>query len=90
MFYATWCPYCRSFYPEFQLAFDSKRVSWAEADISDYDNPLWETFGISIVPSILIFKDGQAIFRRDGVQGRGLSKRDIEETIQEIESSSNH
>jgi thioredoxin 1 len=90
VFYATWCPYCRGFYPEFQRALDSKRASWAEVDISDFDNPLWETFGINIVPSIILFKDGQAVFRIDGVQGRGLSKRNIEETLQEIESAANH
>ena len=90
LFYAEWCPFCRSFYPEFERALNSKDVSWAEADISDDDNPLWERFGISIVPSIILFKDGQAIFRRDGVPGRGLSKKDIDETLQAIESDANH
>jgi thioredoxin-like negative regulator of GroEL len=90
LFHATWCPYCRTFYPEFQRAFDGARFPWAEVDISDFDNPLWETFGINVVPSIILFKDGRAVFRRDGVQGRGLSKRDIEETFQEVKSSANH
>ena len=65
-------------------------VRWAEVDISDYDNPLWETFGISIVPTVVVFKDGQPVFRRDGVQGRGLPRTAIDETIQEIEMHATH
>lgn len=90
LFYAKWCPFCISFYPEFEKALNGKGVRWAEVDISDDDNPLWEMFSIRIVPSIIIFKDGQPIFRRDGVQGRGLSMKDIGETLQEIESHANN
>jgi len=67
-----------------------KRVQWAKVDISDDDNPLWEMFGISIVPTVVVFKDGQPVFRRDGVQGRGLPKTAIDETLQEIETNATH
>jgi thioredoxin-like negative regulator of GroEL len=53
-------------------------------DISDDDNPLWEVFGIEVVPTIIIFKDGKAVFRRDGVFGRGLSEKAIEETVEQM------
>ena len=82
--------FCRSFYPEFERTLNSNGAPWAEADISDDDNPLWETFDIRIVPSIILFKDGIAVFRRDGVPGRGLSKNDIDETLQEIKAHGNH
>jgi len=85
LFYAEWCPFCRSFYAEFDKALNSRGVRWAEVDISGDDNPLWERFGISIVPTVIVFKDGQPVFRRDGVQGRGLPKKAIDETVEEIE-----
>lgn|GEM_PF-448091 len=90
LFYAEWCPFCRIFYPEFDKALKGKRVQWAKVDISDDDNPLWEMFGISIVPTVVVFKDGQPVFRRDGVQGRGLPKTAIDETLQEIETNATH
>jgi thioredoxin-like negative regulator of GroEL len=51
---------------------------------------LWERFGISIVPTIIVFRDGRPVFRRDGVQGRGLPKKAIEETLKEIEMHATH
>jgi thioredoxin 1 len=90
LFYAEWCPFCRSFYAEFDEALNHKGVRWAEVDISDDDNPLWERFGISIVPTVIVFRDGQLVFRRDGVRGRGLPKKAIDETLQEIETNVTH
>ena len=90
LFSAQWCPFCRRFYPDFQDALNSKGIRWAEVDISDTDDPLWETFDISVVPTVIIFKDGQPIFRRDGVLGRGLSEKAIDETIQEMKAQETH
>jgi thioredoxin-like negative regulator of GroEL len=53
-------------------------------DISDDDNQLWEVFSIEVVPTIIIFKDGKAVFRRDGILGRGLSEKAIEETVEQM------
>lgn len=84
LFYAEWCPFCRKFYPGFETAMNSKGLRWAEADISDYEDPLWETFEINAVPTIIVFKDGKPVFRRDAVLGRGLSEKAVEETVQEM------
>ena len=85
LFQAEWCAFCRRFYPEFAAALNGKRIPWAEVDISKDEDPLWETFDISVVPTVIVFKDGQPIFRRDGLLGRGLSEKAIEEIVQEIE-----
>lgn len=90
LFYAQWCPFCRSFLPEFEAAMNGKGVRWAEVDISDDEDPLWETFNINVVPTVIVFKDGQPIFRRDGLLGRGLSEKAIEETLQEMETHATH
>ncbi len=90
MFYAEWCPFCRSFYPQFGNALDSKGISWAEVDISDLEDPRWETFDVKVVPTIIVFEKGQPVFRRDGVLGRGLSKTALEETVAEMETLKAH
>jgi thioredoxin-like negative regulator of GroEL len=53
-------------------------------DISDDDNPLWAIFSIEVVPTIIIFKEGKAVFRRDGVFGTGLSEKAIDETMDQM------
>lgn len=90
LFLTEWCPFCRKFYPEFETALNSKGIHWAEVDISDDEDLLWETFDINVVPTIIIFKDGQPIFRIDGVLGRGLSEKAIGETLQEMERHAKH
>ena len=82
MFYAEWCPFCRMFYPEFERAMSGASLLWAEVDISDTEDPLWERFEINVVPTVIIFKNGQSVFRRDGVLGRGLSRKALEETLE--------
>lgn len=86
LFFAQWCPFCRRFYPGFEAALNGKGVGWAIVDISDTDDPLWETFDINVVPSIIIFKEGQSVFRRDGLLGRGLSEKAIDDTLQEMKA----
>ncbi len=81
VFLASWCPFCTRFYPAFQAAADKDHVSWASVDISNEENPLWEVFNIRVVPTIIIFKDGKAAFRKDGGLGRGLSQKAIDESI---------
>ena len=64
----------------------NKGIEWAVADISDIDDPLWETFAVNIVPTVIVFKNGELVSRKDGVLGRGLSTKAIDEVIQELRS----
>ena len=53
LFCADWCGYCHRFLPLF------KRVAGAWAvDISDEDDPLWDRYGIRVVPTVIVFEDG--------------------------------
>jgi len=72
------------FYPAFNAAAEKNGIEWSPMDISDDGNPLWDVFSIEVVPTIIIFKDGKAVFRRDGVLGRGLSGKAIEETVEQM------
>jgi len=72
LFTAQWCPYCRSFAPTFESAELGRDITKAIVDLTDLENPLWETFEIEVVPTILVFNDGSSTIRYDGVLGRGL------------------
>ncbi len=72
------------FYSDFERAMSGGGLPWAEVDISDTDDPLWETFDVEVVPTVIVFKDGQPVFRRDGLLGRGLSRKALEETVEEM------
>jgi len=82
LFTAEWCPFCRRFTPVFESAVKEKEIPWAYVDVSDLMNPLWDTFDIQVVPTIIVFRDGNAAFRKDGILGRGLSAQDVEEATQ--------
>jgi thioredoxin-like negative regulator of GroEL len=81
VFLASWCPFCRRFQPAFETAAKVSGTLWASVDVSDDHNELWNVFNIEIVPTVLVFKDGKLVWRRDGVLGRGLSEDVIKETI---------
>ena len=83
-FHAGWCPFCRKFMPVFR-AFEGKaKVRFAEAQIDDDDNPLWDRFKVEVVPTMVAFEGGKQIARRDGKSGMGLSDKDIESLLKDI------
>lgn len=85
LFYADYCPYCR----QFKEIFESKEeelqkyekyrgLVFAESNITDDNNPLWERCTIEVVPTIIRFKNSRTIKRKDGVLGKGLTEKDLE------------
>jgi thioredoxin 1 len=81
LFAAEWCPFCRRFSPIFESALAGKGMPTALADLSDLGNPLWETFDIQVVPTVMVFKDGQLIHRLNGVLGQGLPDNAMSEVL---------
>ena len=75
------------FTPVFQNRLESAKLPWALVSLDDLDNPLWETFDVKVVPTVMVFKEGKPVFRRDGVLGRGLPKEAITEVIHELEQT---
>ena len=66
MFAADWCGFSRRFYPHFRRL----QEGWV-VDISDEDDPLWDTLDIHVVPTALLFVDGVPSRRWAGILGPG-------------------
>jgi thioredoxin 1 len=82
LFHANWCPYCRAFAPFFEEA-GSAATDWVpvEAVIDDDENPLWDEFGIDVVPTLILFEGGRPAKRADAHHGIGLTKNDLRKIL---------
>lgn len=77
LFYADWCPFCSSFKPIFE-SYRVDGVRMIKVKINEDDNPLWDRFSITTIPTLIYFKDGEIVERRSARSGIGLSKADLE------------
>jgi thioredoxin 1 len=88
MFYADWCPFCQRFKPVFESAITTKSTSngykFYASKVNDDDNPLWDRFSISAVPTLIAFDKGKIISRRDAKMGIGLNESDLDSLLKEI------
>ncbi|HLM90918.1 MAG TPA: thioredoxin family protein [Thermoplasmata archaeon] len=78
VFSADWCPFCRAFLPPFASLAGPPGFHLARVDLTDLENPLWEQFEIEVVPTVVVFRDGEVTLRIDGVAGVGLGTRDVD------------
>lgn len=77
-FYSKWCPYCRKSFRHLKTIDDSQ-LKLFTADLSDENNPLWETLKIGTVPTLIAFKGGVEFWRANGVPMVGLGKEDFKQ-----------
>ncbi len=83
IFYSSWCPYCNRFVPVFDQKISSINVGTVlHVVVDDDDNPLWDQYGISAVPTIICFKDGKVQKRLDGKLGLGLNATQLEKWLE--------
>jgi thioredoxin-like negative regulator of GroEL len=81
LFAAHWCGFCTRFIALAKGYQPSTEFELKLVDTDDSDESLWDTYSISIVPTIVIFMNGKQIFRRDGVSFSGLKKGDLEAAL---------
>ena len=87
LFTAEWCPFCQRFKSLFDSALDQNGLMKAIADMSDLENPLWELFDVGVVPTVVVFNDGEPVLRKDGVLGRGLPAEVMIEVVRKMEAA---
>lgn len=76
-FAATWCPPTQRFVPHFVARRGKLAAQLAMVDITDTDDPIWDTFRIEITPSMGVFQDGELKARFDGRPIIGLREKDL-------------
>jgi thioredoxin 1 len=75
LFYSSWCPFCRSFLTVFNKRPEKiGSTVFLKVKIDDDDNPLWETYSLAAVPSVILFENGQVSRRLDCELGVGLTE----------------
>ena len=84
MFRADWCPFCRKFRPVFGSYDGKAKVRMAEAVVNEDDNPMWDRFNVQVVPTLVAFKNGKEVARKDGVAGVGLNEGDLKALLAKL------
>jgi thioredoxin 1 len=88
LFAADWCPFCRKFSPIFNSSLAERKMASVLAGLDDYENPLWESFDIRVVPTVMVFSDGELIYRKDGALGQGLPDNAMIDVISHVPAGS--
>lgn len=76
-FLADWCPFCQEFRRRFEKLDGTAPFPIAVADVTDLESPLWDVFHIDVVPTLIAFRDGRVVWRKDGIHGAGLRQGDL-------------
>jgi thioredoxin 1 len=86
LFYASWCPYCRSLLAVFGKNFAKGGFNLAlRVKVDDYDNPLWDDYSIKAVPTVILFDEGKVQQRLDGRLGQGISEKQLKKWLETIQ-----
>jgi thioredoxin-like negative regulator of GroEL len=83
-FAAEWCPFCQEFVPKFAALDPMGEFRTGLADVTDLESPLWDEFRIDVIPTLVAFRDGRPIWRRDGLAGEGLDTGDLDALCHEV------
>lgn len=79
VFVADWCGYCRRFLRNVEPHAASFPVPVVTADVSDEEDPLWDDCSVRVVPTMILYRDGEPVWRADGRVGLGLSGKAVDE-----------
>ncbi|MFW9898429.1 MAG: thioredoxin family protein [Candidatus Thorarchaeota archaeon] len=74
--YTTWCGPCKFVSPILQKLRDEGLIQLIQVDL-DQNRPLGEIFGITAIPTLLFFKDGELLNGIIEIQGQMLVNNGI-------------
>ena len=86
LFHAVWCGYCQDFLPHFRGR-DAGSIKKVEVDLSEEINPLWDTYRIDVVPTLILFEGGNVLGRANGILGEGLTEANLEDLLAGTEAA---
>lgn len=69
--YADWCGPCKFVSPVLEKLRDEGLINLIQVDI-DQNRPIGELFGITAIPTLLFFKDGQLFEKTIQINGQKL------------------
>ncbi len=75
LFWATWCPFCRRYKPEFDKLAAKFPWRFAAVYLDDESNPLWDDYSVDVVPTLALFQGGKLVDRQDGILGYGIDRK---------------
>ncbi len=80
-FHADWCGFCARFLPLFEGRSQGASFPFTLADLSSEADPRWDAFDIRVVPTLILFRDGQPAWREDAPLGVGLFENAIDRLL---------
>jgi thioredoxin 1 len=80
-FWAPWCGPCKMFAPVFEkVSAQVKDVEFVKVNVQDHPEAA-NKLGISSIPTLVFFKDGEEVLRFSGVQSEDAFKAKLEEVF---------
>lgn len=77
-FVADWCPFCDRFRPLFATLRREGPFEIAFSDVTDEESRLWDDFAIDVIPTVIAFRDGNDVYRANGIPSVGLGTADLD------------
>lgn len=78
LFYAEWCPFCKSFMPTFDRFSKENPGVCAKVDVYEMPDES-DKYSIEYYPTVILFKNGRVHARLDAVRGVGIEKKKFDE-----------
>lgn len=82
-FAAKWCAYCRRFLQKIVDAYTAtlEAPDVLLVDMDSGDGSLWEDYDINVVPTIVLYRNGKQVYKKQGRFGAGLGEADLENAL---------
>jgi len=77
-FYAEWCPFCRTAFRHL-ASLSSISYKVFRVDLSDEENPMWNSLKVRRIPTLIAFDGGREFWRKEATYMIGLRKADFNE-----------